>query len=144
LLSGKNITTSFGAKFSIPFALSTILVHGRSGIECFDTKAVQNPLVQALTAKVDVSEEAAYTKAYPGKQRCEVVIHLKDGGSVRGRCEIMKGEPANPHRPEEVEKKFYDLTVPVWGGKRANDLYTALLRLEDVADLRAFGAGFAW
>jgi 2-methylcitrate dehydratase PrpD len=143
LLSGKNITTSFGAKFSIPFALSTILVHGRSGIDCFDTKAVENPLVQALTAKVDVSEEAAYTKAYPGKQLCEVVIHLKDGGSVRGRCEIMKGEPANPHRPEEVEKKFYDLTVPVWGSKRANDLYTALLTLEDVADLRAFGAGFA-
>ena len=43
LLSGKNITTSFGAKFSIPFALSTILVHGRSGIDCFDKQAVQNP-----------------------------------------------------------------------------------------------------
>jgi 2-methylcitrate dehydratase PrpD len=35
LLSGRRITTSFGAKFSIPFALSTILVHGRSTIECF-------------------------------------------------------------------------------------------------------------
>ena len=143
LLSGKNITTSFGAKFSIPFALATILVHGRSGIDCFDTKAVENPLVQALIAKVDVSEEPAYTRAYPDKQQCEVVIHLDGGGTVRGRCEIMKGEPGNPHRPDEVEKKFYDLTVPVWGGKRANDLYAALLRLEDVADLRAFGTGFA-
>jgi len=143
LLSGKNITTGFGAKFSIPFALATILAHGRSGIDCFDTKAVENPLVQALMAKVDVSEDPAYTQAYPDKQLCDVVIHVKDGGTVRGRCEIMKGEPGNPHRPEEVEKKFYDLTVPVWGGKRANDLYSALLRLEDVADLRAFGAGFA-
>lgn len=143
LLSGKNITTGFGAKFSIPFALATILAHGRSGIDCFDTKAVENPLVQALIAKVDVSEDPAYTQAYPDKQLCDVVIHLKDGGTVRGRCEIMKGEPGNPHRPEEVEKKFYDLTVPVWGGKRANDLYSALLRLEDVADLRVFGAGFA-
>jgi 2-methylcitrate dehydratase PrpD len=143
LLAGKNITTSFGAKFSIPFALSTILVHSGSGIDCFDTKAVENPLVQALIAKVDVSEDPAYTQAYPDKQQCDVVIHLKDGGTVRGRCEIMKGEPGNPHKPEEVEKKFYDLTVPVWGGKRANDLYSALLGLEDVADLRAFGAGFA-
>ena len=106
LLSGKNITTSFGAKFSIPFALSTILVHGRSGIDCFDKQAVQNPAVQALVAKVDVSEEPAYTQAYPGKQQCAVVIHLKGGGAVRGRCEIMKGEPAQPAsaggRREEV------------------------------------------
>ena len=54
LLSGTNITTSFGAKFSIPFALATILVHGRSGMECFDLDAVRNPRVQALVAKIDV------------------------------------------------------------------------------------------
>ena len=143
LLSGKNITTAFGAKFSIPFALATILVHGRSGIDCFDAEAVANPLVQALIAKVDVGEEPAYTRAYPDKQQCDVVIHLNGGSTVRGHCEIMRGEPGNPHRPEEVEKKFYDLTVPVWGRKRAIDLYSALLRLDEVPDLRAFGTGFA-
>ena len=143
LLSGKNITTSFGAKFSIPFALSTILVHGRSGIDCFDIGAVMNPLVQSLVTKVDVSEDAGYTKAYPDKQLCDVVIHLKDGRAIRGRCEIMKGEPRNPHRPEDIEKKFYDLTVPVWGAGRAGRLYEALLALEKATDLRAFGRDFA-
>lgn len=143
LLSGKNITTSFGAKFSIPFALATTLVHGRSGIDCFDIGAVENPLVQALITKVNVSEDPVYTRAYPGKQLCDVVIHLNDGRAIRGRCEIMKGEPGNPHRPEEVEKKFYDLTVPVWGAERADKLYKALLGLEDTADFRAFGVDFA-
>jgi 2-methylcitrate dehydratase PrpD len=143
LLSGKNITTAFGAKFSIPFALATILVHGRSGIDCFDTKAVENPVVQALMAKVDVREDPAYTEAYPDKQRCDVVIHLNGGGTVPGHCEIMRGEPGNPHRPEDVEKKFFDLTVPVWGSQRAHDLYSALLKLEDVPGFRAFGVGFA-
>ena len=75
--------------------------------------------------------------------KCDVVIHLKGGGTVSGRCEIMKGEPGNPHRPEDVEKKFFDLTVPVWGAQRAKSLYAALLGLENVADLRAFGARFA-
>lgn len=143
LLSGKNITTSFGAKFSIPFALATTLVHGRSGIDCFDIGAVENPLVQALITKVNVSEDPVYTRAYPGKQLCDVVIHLNDGRAIRGRCETMKGEPGNPHRPEEVEKKFYDLTVPVWGAERADKLYKALLGLEDTADFRAFGVDFA-
>jgi 2-methylcitrate dehydratase PrpD len=143
LLSGKTITTSFGAKFSIPFALATIIVHGRSGIDCFDIEAVENALVQALVAKVDVSEDLAYTKAYPDRQLCDVLIELNDGREIRGRCEIMKGEPSNPHRPEEVEKKFYDLTVPVWGAERAGKLYRGLMGLEDVADFRSFGADFA-
>ena len=50
----------------------------------------------------------------------------------------MKGEPGNPHRPEDVEKKFFDLTTPVWGAGRAKTLYQALLGLEDIPDLSAF------
>ena len=140
LLSGRNITTSFGTKFSIPFALATILVHGRSGIDCFDIGAVRNPAVQELTAKVDVREEPAYTAAYPDKQICDVVIVLKDGRKIGGRCEIMKGEPSNPHRPEDVERKFFDLMDPVWGADRTRRLYDALLSLEHCPDVRRFGS----
>ena len=138
LLSGKKITTSFGAKFSVPFALATILVHGRSGVESFDIDAVRNPRVQTLVAKIDVTEDKAYTAAYPGKQICDVAIHLKDGSTVNGRCEVMKGEPANPHKPEDVERKYFDLMTPVWGAERARRLYDALLALEKVPDMRAF------
>jgi 2-methylcitrate dehydratase PrpD len=143
LLSGKDITTSFGAKFSIPFALATILVHGRWSIECFDIEAVRNPRVQALMTKIEVREEPRYTAAYPGRHLCDVAIHLDNGRVVRGRCEIMKGEPQNPHRPEEVEQKFFDLTAPVWGAARAHTLYERLMRLEDVADFGRFAEDIA-
>ena len=139
LLAGKNITTSFGAKFSIPFALATILVHGRSAVECFDLDAVRNPRVQALVARIDVREEPAYTKAYPEQQICDVAIRFRDGNTIQGRCEVMKGEPSNPHRAEDVEKKYFDLMSPVWGPDRAQALYDAILALEDVADMRRFG-----
>lgn len=139
LLAGKNITTSFGAKFSIPFALATILVHGRSAVECFDIDAVRDARVQALVAKVDVREEPAYTRAYPDRQICDVVIHMRDGAAIRGRCEVMKGETGNPHRPEDVEKKYFDLMTPVWGAERANTIYGSILALETVADMREFG-----
>ena len=142
LLAGTKITTSFGAKFSIPFALATIIVHGRSGIDCFDADAVANPAVQALTAKVRVVEDRAHTAAYPAHQRCDVTIHLHDGRALRGRCEIMKGEPRNPHSPRDVENKFFDLTVPLWGSERARKLYAALLGAESIADFRAFSDEF--
>ncbi|MGZ5172197.1 MAG: MmgE/PrpD family protein [Burkholderiales bacterium] len=143
LLAGTNITTSFGAKFSIPFALATILVHGRSAVECFDLDAVRNPCVQALVAKIEVREDAAYTKAYPGQQICDVVIQLRDGRAIRGRCEVMKGEPTNPHRAQDVEKKYFDLMSPVWGADRARTLYDAVLALEDVTDMREFAGRYA-
>jgi 2-methylcitrate dehydratase PrpD len=143
LLAGKNITTAFGTKFSIPFALATILVHGRSSVEAFDIDAVRNPRVQALVAKVDVREEPSYTQAYPDHQLCDVTIRLRGGRSLEGRCEIMKGEPGNPHRPEDVERKFFDLTNPVWGAQRARSLYDAVLALESEANMGEFGRSFA-
>ena len=142
LLAGKSISTSFGAKFSIPFALATIIVHGRSGIDCFDIGAVRNPAVQELAAKVDVVEDPAHTAAYPGRQRCDLTIRLRDGKSLDGHCEIMKGEPQNPHSPSEVERKFFDLMVPVWGIGDAGRLYASLMGAENIADLRAFSNEF--
>ena len=88
-------------------------------------------------------EEPSYTAAYPAAQRCDVVVHLKDGRALSGHCEIMKGEAGNPHRPEEIEKKFFDLTTPVWGAARAEKLYAALLGLERAPDMSGFGADFA-
>ncbi len=143
LLSGKNITTAFGTKFSIPFALATILVHGRSSVEAFDIGAVRNPRVQALVAKVEVREEPAYTRAYPGKQLCDIAIRLRDGRTLDGRCEVMKGEPANPHRLEDVERKFFDLMIPVWGVGRSRKLYDTLLSVESVPHMGEFGREFA-
>jgi 2-methylcitrate dehydratase PrpD len=143
LLAGKKITTSFGAKFSIPFALATILVHGRSAVECFDLEAVKNPRVQALVERIEVREDPAYTSAYPDRQICDVVIQLRDGREIRGRCEVMKGEPSNPHRAQDVEKKYFDLMSPVWGPEPARKLYDAVLALENVADMRAFGDRYA-
>lgn len=139
LLSGRRITTSFGAKFSIPFALATILVHGRSAIECFDLPAVRDPRVQALLAKVEVSEDLSHTAAYPGVQRCDLSIHFDDGAVVAGHCEVMKGEAGNPHRPEDVERKYRDLMEPTWGQAHASRLYDNLMHLESIADCRTFG-----
>jgi Tripartite tricarboxylate transporter family receptor/MmgE/PrpD C-terminal domain len=41
ILAEKKVVSSFGARFSIPFALASILFHGRSGIGSFDDAAVE-------------------------------------------------------------------------------------------------------
>ncbi|HEX6003495.1 MAG TPA: MmgE/PrpD family protein, partial [Burkholderiales bacterium] len=102
MLAEKNIVSSFGARFSLPFALASILYHGRSGLASFDEGAVANATIRDLTARVDLKEEKSYTARYPREQPCDLKITLTDGTVLEGHCRVMKGEPANPHRAEEL------------------------------------------
>jgi 2-methylcitrate dehydratase PrpD len=143
LLGEKAVTSSFGARFSIPFALATILYHGRSGLDSFNEAAVANGKIQALAARVAVEEDPAFTAAYPPEQRCIVTLRLKRGETVEGKCTVMRGEPGNPHKASELEHKFFDLSVPIWGKATAEELYNTCMRLEELSDFRAWSTNIA-
>ena len=142
LLAEKNVVSSFGARFSVPFALASILVHGKSGLASFDDSAVANPRVQALAQRVDLREEPAFTARYPAEQPVTVRIVMKDGAVHAGQCIVTKGEPSKPHTPDELTGKFFELGEPVWGRATTRNLYEGLMGLEDVADFRAFADRF--
>jgi 2-methylcitrate dehydratase PrpD len=142
MLAEKNVVSSFGARFSVPFALASILYHGRSGLASFDDAAVANPKIRALAALVVLEEDTRHTARYPAEQPCDLAITLADGATWEGRCTVMKGEPANPHRPEELERKFLDLGTPVWGKGIAEKLFDGLKSLENIPDFGAFADQF--
>jgi 2-methylcitrate dehydratase PrpD len=136
-LAGKNIVSSFGARFSVPFALASILYHGRSGLKSFDDAAVANQAVQALVQRVNVREEPSFTARYPKEQPVTVRMAMKDGAVYEGRCTVTKGEPANPHTAADLTGKFFELGDPIWGRPATRTLHERLMRLEDIADCRA-------
>ncbi len=142
MLKEKHVTSSFGARFSVPFALATILHHGRSELAAFEQPAVDNPAIQALAARVEVREEPSYTARYPAEQPCDVRIVLSGGQVLEGRCTITKGEPSKPHRPEELQAKFMQLGVPLWGEPVARRLLEGCLKLEELPDFSRFAEGF--
>jgi 2-methylcitrate dehydratase PrpD len=138
MLAEKRVVSSFGARFSVPFALASILVHGRSGLAPFEDAAVANPAVQALAGRVDLQEDKAHTARYPQETRCDLAIVMRDGAVHSGSCVVMKGEPANPHQPNELRAKFFDLGTPVWGAQTTERLFEGLMKVEDIPDFRAF------
>ena len=140
-LAERAVTSSFGARFSIPFALASILYHGRSGLESFNGAAVANQKVQALAGRVSVEEDPTFTAAYPAQQRCIVRIRLRRGITLEGHCTVTKGEPGNPHKPSELERKFFELGTPIWGDEATKRLYRTCMTLETLSDSRAFAAG---
>ncbi len=142
-LAGKHITTSFGARFSVPFALASILYHGKSGLKSFDEAAVANPVVQHLVSRVDVAEEPSFNDNYPNEQRCDVTIRLKNDSEVKGQCRFTKGETTNPHTAGELEGKFFELGNSVWSADVTRTLFDACMRLEHIPDLRVWGRELA-
>ena len=136
------VTNSFGAKFSIPFAVASILYHGRSGLESFGDAAVANPVIRDLALRVEVSESAAHTAAYPQQQVCDLEVFCKDGVRYTGRCTMTKGEPGNPVTASELERKFFELGEPIWGKSLAQRVYTTFSDLEKVGDMRAVAETF--
>jgi len=142
MLAEKHVVSSFGARFSVPFALASILVHGRSGLASFDDAAVANPQIQALAQRVDLQEDKTFTARFPAEQPVTVRIVLKDGAAFEGRCGVTKGEPANPHKPEELRGKFFDLGEPVWGGSITQNLFEGLMGIEDISSFREFSKRF--
>ncbi len=142
MLKEKRVTSSFGARFSVPFALATLLHRGRSELAAFEQAAVDNPAIQALAARVDVQEEPGYTARYPVEQRVDLRIVMSDGRAHEGRCTVTKGEPSRPHALDELRAKFMQLGGPIWGEPAARRLLDACLRLEELADFSRFAEGF--
>jgi 2-methylcitrate dehydratase PrpD len=142
MLAELRVTSSFGARFSVPFALATILHHGGSGLAPFEQAAVDNAAIHGLAARVDLQEDKQFTARYPEEQVCDLKIALTDGKVLEGHCLVMKGEAANPHTSAELEGKFMQLGVPVWGEETARGLLEGCLRIETLPDFGVFADGF--
>jgi 2-methylcitrate dehydratase PrpD len=99
--------------------------------------------VQALAERVDLQEEKSHTARYPQETPCDVRIVMKTGESYTGRCVVMKGEPSNPHQPEDLRRKFFELGTPVWGAGKTRAVFDAFMGIENVPDFGAFADGVA-
>jgi 2-methylcitrate dehydratase PrpD len=137
MLDVKTVKNVFNTRFSIPYALASIVHYGRCAPECFEEDAVANPVIQSLTQRTDVVEDPALEARYPGEQIADLTVHMKNGEVLRQRCEVMRGEPGNPHDPRDLERKFHDLTGPVIGASSSQRLYEGLMSLERISDVRA-------
>jgi 2-methylcitrate dehydratase PrpD len=105
---------TLAAKFSVPFAVATRLVHGSSGLASFTWDAVRNEAVQALARKVRITEDAAMTKRLPHERPARVTIVDRGGRRWVGEAGVNRGDDASPYTPAELEAKFLELTQRVW------------------------------
>ncbi|MEO6623633.1 MAG: MmgE/PrpD family protein [Burkholderiaceae bacterium] len=128
-LDGQSPHNTLAAKFSVPFAVATRIVHGNSALASFSWEAVRNPQVQALARKVTVREDPAMTRRLPQERPARVEIHLADGGTLVGEAGVNRGDDASPYTRQELRGKFMDLCGRVWTPAHCTSVLDATLAL---------------
>lgn len=133
-LDGKAPHNTLAAKFSVPFAVATRIVHGNSALASFSWDAVRDPVVQALARKVEVREDPAMSARLPLERPARVEIRCTDGRLLAGAVGANRGDDALPYSREELRTKFMDLTGRVWQQAHAGRVLDATLALADSAE----------
>jgi 2-methylcitrate dehydratase PrpD len=118
-------------KFSVYHGCAVGLIFGRAGEEEFSDHIVRREDVVRLRDKVQavvdtsVREESVY-----------VTAHLMDGRSVKVHVEHAIGSLQKPMTDADLERKFHDLSDPILGAGKAQDILAACWRLGAAPNLQ--------
>ena len=136
-------TTDLGAKFSVPWAVASMLVRKKAGADEFRTQSLSDPAVKSVAAKVKMMEDPAYSAATPMKRPARVKVHTKDGRTFQKEVEGSKGGPDAPLPLERIQEKFLAMAAPVIGQAQATLAVERVTHLEALSDIRDLTKLFA-
>lgn len=123
----------YRALFSVQYVTALALLRGRADLAAFHDEPLDAPDVLALAAKTFCADDphSDYPAHFPG----EVIVHLKDGRTLRSRKSASLGTREVPLSLEGVTAKFLANATRVIPREQAQRLATAVLQLEQAASL---------
>jgi 2-methylcitrate dehydratase PrpD len=97
-------SSSYGAKFSLPYGIAVMLVRGKAGLQEFSDEAIRDPVILTLAKKVryELDETIDYPRHFSG----HVKVVLDDGNVLEEDQPHPRGGFEDPLAPEEIQAKF--------------------------------------
>ena len=89
-----------------PYRRSATLVDGGFSDAIFAPARFADPRILALADKITVTDDPAFTRAFPIKFPCYVEIVLRDGTTRGAGLDVPHGHHDDPLTDAEVEEKF--------------------------------------
>jgi len=120
---------SLQAKFSIPFAVATRLVHGHSDKEAFAPGALTEE-TSDLAERVRVEAADDITSRLPDARSARVTVRLNDGRELSREVEHARGGTERPWSEPELAEKFETLVAPILGDDAAESLWRGIGNFE--------------
>lgn len=113
-----------------------IVDRGANFASVHDATRMQDPMVLAVRKLVQLTPSDELLAATPPHQAI-ITIQTRDGHFFEQRTRAVRGLAQNPMDRAEVASKALDLTAPIIGSARANELIAAIDRLDQFGPISA-------
>ncbi len=121
---------------SVQHLLAVMLADGKVDFAAaHDDARMKDPRVLALKRRITARGNPSLTDPLR-RWRCVMEVTLQDGRRLNHQTMAAKGGLENPLTRREGEEKALDLIVPVLGRKRAQELLSALWKIDQLKDVR--------
>ena len=107
-------TDSLAAKFSMEYAIATLLARGRGGLPEYADEAVRDSAVQELIPRIELVTDPVAEAAGFHRMLSRVTVRLADGRELFAEGDTARGHPLNPMTDGEVAAKFEESAA--WAG----------------------------
>lgn len=130
LFAGMPDTTS-KAQYSLPFAIATMVINRRIGVEHITGPGLSDPAVEAFLGRIKVKVSERHDARFPVGRWADVSLRLNDGRVLESGDVHARGGPESPFTSQDIVDKFMEFSVPVLGSSRAAAIRDAVLRLPE-------------
>jgi 2-methylcitrate dehydratase PrpD len=125
--------SSYGAKFSLPYSIAVMFVHGRAGLSEFTDEAIKDSAVLNLAARVRYVLDP--TIDYPRHFSGHVKVLLDDGTLLEENQPHPRGGYEEPLPPEEIAEKFRANARLALPADRVEAILDSVTRLEQLPSI---------
>lgn len=127
--------TDYDGKFSVPYSVATMLVHGRVDLASYASEALADAEVQALAARVGYEQRdfESFPQAFPGWVRLEDT----DGNVLERTVDYQRGAAENPLPAADVVAKFRQNAALALDDDEIAHLELGVLAIEEFEDISA-------
>lgn len=126
-------TTALEAKFSMRYAVASMLLYNKLTLTEFTNEKVANKKAQELMQKIDVQIDDEFEKlGFIGTSPARLTIYMNDDTVYEDKNMLAKGNPEKRLSSFEIESKFLNCTA---NNDNSKQLYSLLVNLEELAFL---------
>ena len=123
------------AKFSIPYAVASLIAHGNTGVTAFYPEEVGNEETRALARRVKVTADERMSLRRYDYPSAAVTIRLKNGSTLETSVVSQHGDFSNPVPREDLLNKFRVLAGSTWDAERIERIIATVDRLDTLGSI---------
>lgn len=130
------------AQFSVPYTVAAMIRDAGLRPESYSERSLRDPQLLDLAKRVSVDVDPDLEARYPSRLGARVQVELTDGHRDQVYIEHPKGSADQPLGETDLLEKFYALTTPVLGAAHAQELVTAIQKVDLFSDITDFTEQF--